>query len=149
MTDVFTPEKRSEVMGKIRSRDTKPEEMVRKWLFFNGFRYRKNVSNLPGKPDIVLPRYRTVVFVNGCFWHAHEGCRLFVVPKTRREWWLEKLGGNRARDERNMRLLREAGWNVVIVWECALKNKKQADITLGKLEELIKNNERTCTACNR
>lgn len=121
MADVHTPEQRSYNMSQIRSRNTKPEELVRKYLFSQGFRYRKNDSRLPGKPDIVLPKYKTAIFVNGCFWHGHEGCRYFVWPKSNAEFWKEKITGNIQRDKRNHHLLAEQGWRVIEVWECELK----------------------------
>lgn len=119
--DTLTPEQRRANMSKIRGSDTKPEEIVRKFLFAKGLRYRKNDRRLPGKPDIVLPRYKTVVFVNGCFWHWHKGCKDFYLPRTRREFWIAKLAGNVKRDELNYRALLDDGWNVLIVWECELK----------------------------
>lgn len=109
-------------MQQIRGKDTKPEIMLRKLLFKEGYRYRINDRKLPGKPDIVLNKYRTVIFVNGCFWHGHTNCRYFVIPKTRTEFWTEKINGNRERDLRNEEQLKSAGWNVIIVWECELKN---------------------------
>lgn len=121
MADVHTPQQRSFNMSQIRNKNTKPEEIVRKYLFSKGFRYRKNVSNLPGKPDIVLPKYKTVIFVNGCFWHKHEGCRYFVWPKNNAEFWKNKIEGNVARDMRNYTLLENQGWHIMIVWECELK----------------------------
>ena len=120
--DNRTPESRSRNMSRIPSKNTKPEETVRKYLFSQGFRYRKNVSNLPGKPDIVLPKYNTVVFVNGCFWHAHQGCKWFVPPKSNSEFWQKKFSYNMERDERNYNLLRELGWKVIIVWECEIRH---------------------------
>lgn len=122
MADVHTPEQRSYNMSRIRSKDTKPEELVRKFLFSQGFRYRKNDAKLPGKPDIVLPKYRTAIFINGCFWHGHEGCRYFVWPKNNAEFWKKKINENIHRDERNYTLLREQGWRVIEVWECELKS---------------------------
>lgn len=113
MADVHSPETRSYNMSRIRNKNTKPEELVRKYLFFKGFRYRKNDSRLPGKPDIVLPKYKTVIFVNGCFWHGHEGCKYFVWPKNNPEYWKEKIGGNIVRDKKNHRLLEEQGWRVI------------------------------------
>ena len=121
MADVHTPEQRSYNMSRIHSKNTKPEELVRKFLFSQGFRYRKNDARLPGKPDIVLPKYKTVVFVNGCFWHGHEGCRYFVWPKNNAEFWKEKITGNIQRDKLNHHLLAEQGWRVIEIWECALK----------------------------
>ena len=138
MADVFTPEKRSEVMSKIRSKNTRPEETVRKWLFNNGFRYRKNVAALPGKPDVVLPKYRAVIFVHGCFWHGHEGCKYFVVPKTRTEWWLAKIGRNREKDEESRAVLEAAGWRVFVVWECELRRKEDAINRLKTLASDLK-----------
>lgn len=124
MADIFTPEKRSEVMSRIRGRDTRPELIVRSMLHRLGYRFTvggpKNRS-LPGRPDLVLPKYGCVVFVHGCFWHGHEHCRYFRLPKSRTEWWTAKIEGNRARDARNERALRELGWHVVTVWECALR----------------------------
>ena len=108
-------------MSRIRSRDTKPEEIVRKHLFSQGFRYRKNDSSLPGKPDIVLPKYKTVIFVNGCFWHGHEGCRYFVWPKNNSDFWRTKITSNTERDKQNHIRLQELGWNVIVIWECSLK----------------------------
>lgn len=121
MADVHTPEIRSYNMSKIHNKDTKPEELVRKYLFSQGFRYRKNDSRLPGKPDIVLPKYKTAIFVNGCFWHGHKGCRYFVWPSNNAEFWKEKILKNIQRDERNRSLLLKQGWNVIEVWECELK----------------------------
>lgn len=109
-------------MSRIPSKNTKPEETVRKYLFSQGFRYRKNVSNLPGKPDIVLPKYKTVVFVNGCFWHGHAGCKYFVPPKTNTEFWNAKFKYNQERDARNYQKLRGLGWKVLIVWECEIRH---------------------------
>ena len=108
-------------MSQIRSKDTKPELLVRKFLHKNGFRYRLHVKNLPGKPDIVLPKYKTVIFVHGCFWHGHEGCKYYVVPKTRTEWWLEKIGKNTANDLKAKKSLITEGWKVLNIWECKLK----------------------------
>ena len=114
-------EVRSYNMSRIKSKDTKPEEIVRKYLFSKGFRYRKNDKRYPGCPDIVLPKYRTVVFINGCFWHCHKRCSDFVIPKSNQDYWLPKLEKNRKRDEKNYTALRNSGLNVLIVWECELK----------------------------
>ncbi|SDY43217.1 very short patch repair endonuclease [Eubacterium barkeri] len=119
--DVHTKKQRSYNMSRIRGKDTMPEEIVRKYLFSKGFRYRKNVRELPGKPDIVLPKYKTVIFVNGCFWHVHENCRYFKWPASNREFWHNKLTANQLRDQMNYRDLEQSGWHVVIVWECELK----------------------------
>lgn len=137
MADVHTPEQRSYNMSQIRSKNTKPEELVRKFLFSKGFRYRKNDARLPGKPDIVLPKYKTVIFVNGCFWHGHEGCRYFVWPKNNAEFWKAKISGNIQRDAQCVRLLKEQGWNVIVVWECELK-KANREATLIGLEARLK-----------
>ena len=120
MADVHSVAIRSYNMSRIRSRNTQPEEQVRKYLFSRGLRYRKNDSRYPGKPDMVFPKYRTIVFVNGCFWHKHIGCRYFVLPKTNTEFWERKLEGNRLRDERNAAQLCADGWKVIVVWECEL-----------------------------
>ena len=114
----------------------KPEELVRKYLFSQGFRYRKNDARLPGKPDIVLPKYKTVVFVNGCFWHGHEGCHYFVWPKNNAEFWKKKIGSNIERDAKNHALLAKLGWNVIVVWECELK-RSTAEETLNILVHCI------------
>ena len=113
-------EVRSRNMSRIRSTDNKPEEIVRKFLFAQGFRYRKNDKKLPGKPDIVLPKYRTVIFVNGCFWHKHD-CPRFVWPSSNQDYWRPKILGNVERDKKNADQLRSQGWNVIVVWECELK----------------------------
>lgn len=121
-------------MSRIKGKDTKPEEIVRKYLFSKGFRYRKNVAALSGKPDIVLPKYHTCIFVNGCFWHKHEGCRYFVWPKNNAEFWKEKITKNVERDKRNEAILRHSGWKVIIVWECQLKPALREE-TLRKLTD--------------
>ena len=139
--DNRTPESRSRNMSRIPSKNTKPEEMVRKYLFSQGFRYRKNVSNLPGKPDIVLPKYNTVVFVNGCFWHAHQGCKWFVPPKSNSDFWQKKFAYNIERDEKNYTQLRELGWKVIIVWECEIRHgdsQKALQSLKEKIEDVYK-----------
>lgn len=135
MADTHTKEVRSKNMAHIRSTNTKPEETTRKYLFSRGLRYRKNVRSLPGCPDIVLSKYKTVVFVNGCFWHMHD-CGRFVCPSTSREYWINKINRNVQRDEESRRLLFEQGWNVLIIWECQLK-KKVAEQNLSKLYDSI------------
>lgn len=137
MADVHSPEKRSYNMSRIHGKDTKPEELVRKYLFSKGFRYRKNDARFSGKPDIVLPKYKTVIFVNGCFWHGHKGCRYFVWPQNNSDFWKNKIGGNIERDEKNYKLLSEAGWRVIIVWECELK-RTAAENTLAALDRQIR-----------
>ncbi len=135
--DVHSKETRSYNMSRIKSSNTKPEEIVRKYLFSKGFRYRKNDKRLPGTPDIVLPKYKTVIFVNGCFWHGHEGCRFFVVPKTNTEFWVNKIEANKQRDSRKTNDLQSLGWKVIVVWECQLKSKKLND-TLCNIESKVK-----------
>lgn len=108
-------------MSRIRSTDTKPEVLVRKYLFAQGFRFRKNDRRYPGKPDIVLPKYRTVVFVHGCFWHHHVNCPYFAMPKSNVDFWKAKLEYNQNRDKTNFEKLRAAGWRVIVVWECEIK----------------------------
>ena len=122
-------------MSHIRSKNSKPEELVRKYLFSKGFRCRKNVKTLPGCPDIVLPKYKTVIFVNGCFWHKHD-CPRFVWPSTNEEYWRPKIMGNVERDKRNLAELQQLGWTVLTVWECELK-KKVIDATLEQLEKRL------------
>lgn len=125
MTDVHDKETRSYNMSRIRSKGTKPEILVRKYLFSKGFRYRLNVKNLPGTPDIVLAKYKTVIFIHGCFWHGHEDCKYFVIPKTRGEWWLQKIAHNKSLDVENLAKLMEKGWNVLAIFECELKKDKR------------------------
>lgn len=132
MADVLTPKQRSYNMSRIRNKDTKPEELVRKYLFSQGFRYRKNDARLPGKPDIVLPKYKTVIFVNGCFWHKHEGCKYFVWPKNNAEFWKEKIEKNVIRDQRSYKLLQQDGWKIIIIWDCQLRPSNREG-TLSKL----------------
>ena len=116
---------RSYNMSRIRSTNSKPEDIVRKYLFSKGLRYRKNVKTLPGKPDVVLKKYKTVIFVNGCFWHGHQGCKYFVMPKSNTEYWNKKITGNVERDKKVIVRLEELGWNVITVWECQLKKDKR------------------------
>jgi len=120
MPDILTPDQRHECMSHIRSRNTKPEVKLRKELFRLGYRYRLNVKGLDGRPDIVLAKYRTCIFVNGCFWHGHKGCPKFVLPKTNVEFWLAKIENNRERDLRDYTFLESRGWRVIVVWECEL-----------------------------
>lgn len=134
--DNHSKEVRSFNMSRIRSKNTKPEEIVRKFLFSSGFRYRKNDQRLPGCPDIVLKKYKAVLFVNGCFWHGHTGCRYFTWPKSNTEYWQHKIGGNIERDKQTYTSLRASGWNVIIIWECQLKKEKRDSTLLTLLEEL-------------
>lgn len=123
MVDVVDRETRSKMMANIRGRDTKPEMLVRRMLHGAGYRYRLHDRSMPGRPDIVLPKYRVTIFVHGCFWHRHGGCRFSTTPATRQEFWRDKFLSNVARDERNVKLLVASGWRVATVWECALKRK--------------------------
>lgn len=125
MADVFTPQKRSEIMAKVHSANTTPEIRVRKLLHSMGYRYRLNRHDLPGKPDIVLPKYKTVIFVHGCFWHGCPTCaRVKKRPKTNTDYWNKKLDRTLARDKENIAKLKELGWNVLIIWECETQKKK-------------------------
>jgi len=141
MADRLSKEERSELMSHIRSVNTKPEVALRRALWRRGFRYRLNVKSLPGSPDIVLPKHRTVVFVHGCFWHGHNGCKEFTVPKTNTEFWVKKVARNQERDQEVWRKLEANGWSVVIVWECELV-KAKFDGTVERVTgEIIENGE--------
>lgn len=133
--DIVSPEKRSRMMAGIRGKNTGPEMIVRKELFRRGFRYRLHAKQLPGKPDLVFPKYRTVIQVNGCFWHGHD-CSLFKWPKSNREFWKKKIGSNIERDRRNLGNLEKEGWRVITVWECALKNKNN-DETGKEIDRIV------------
>ncbi|MEL7221266.1 MAG: DNA mismatch endonuclease Vsr [Bacteroidota bacterium] len=140
MADVHDVKTRSYNMSQIRGKDTKPEILVRKLLFNHGFRYKLHDKTLPGKPDLVLPKYKTVLLINGCFWHGHEGCQYFVIPKTRTEWWRQKINNTKIKDDQNIKNLKNLGWKVKAVWECELKpNKREA--TLSSLLKEIKEDE--------
>ncbi|MCL2186839.1 MAG: very short patch repair endonuclease [Treponema sp.] len=134
MADNHSPSVRSYNMSRIRSNNTKPEEFVRKYLFSCGLRYLKNDKRYPGKPDIVFPKYQTIVFVNGCFWHWHKGCPGFVMPKSKLDYWKPKLKGNKKRDALHIAELEENGWHVITVWECELKK----DIYEKRMKQLYK-----------
>ena len=121
--DTLSPSQRSERMSRVRNKNTKPELLVRRLVHRLGFRYRLHAGSLPGKPDLVFPRKRSVIFVHGCFWHRHVGCALCRMPKSRLEFWKPKLEANRKRDSRNQRLLRKEGWRLLIVWECQLADE--------------------------
>lgn len=136
MADVHTPQQRSYNMSRIRGKDTRPEMKVRKFLFANGFRYRLHDKQLPGKPDLVLKKYQTAIFVHGCFWHGHEGCRYFKWPATRREWWEKKINRTREIDQQAILALQEQGWKVIVVWECELKTEPQARL-VRLIQEVI------------
>jgi DNA mismatch endonuclease (patch repair protein) len=132
MADVHNKATRSYNMSRIKGKDTKPEMLVRKYLHTNGLRYRLHNKILPGKPDLTLSKYRTVIFVNGCFWHGHKGCKYFVLPKTRTEWWQNKIEETIKRDNKKMKDLNERGWNSLVIWECELKPKK-INMTLNNI----------------
>ena len=137
MADVLTPQQRSFNMSRIRGKDTGIEVAVRKYLFSRGYRYRKNDARYPGKPDIVLPKYKTVIFIHGCFWHRHEGCRYATTPKTREEFWKEKFRKNIQNDRKHQEDLESAGWRVLIIWECELK-KNRFEETMRKVLLVLK-----------
>lgn len=134
--DIMSKEQRRHCMYSIKGRNTKPELLVRKFLFSRGFRYRLNHSKLPGKPDIVLRKYRTCIFVNGCFWHKHEGCKYFVVPKTRTDFWLNKINRNQERDKEVKKQLAKMGLHSITIWECELKPSNK-DKTLESLLDTL------------
>ena len=133
MTDVHNPETRSYNMSQIKGKNTKPEILVRKFLHAQGFRFRLHDKKLPGKPDIVLPKYNTVVQIHGCFWHGHEGCKYFVIPKTRKEWWTEKINKTKFKDSENEEKLQKLGWKIITIFECDLKSELK-EITLNNLQ---------------
>lgn len=124
MADVHTKKQRSFNMSRIKGKDTKPEMLVRKFLHANGFRYKLHDKKLPGKPDIVLPKYKTVIFVHGCFWHGHANCKYFKIAKTRTKWWLEKINKNKANDTKAIQALKKDAWKIIQIWECDLKPLK-------------------------
>jgi DNA mismatch endonuclease Vsr len=130
MADVHDKSTRSYNMSQIKGKNTKPEMIVRRFLHAQGFRYRLHDQRLPGKPDLVLPKYKTAIFIHGCYWHKHEGCRYFVVPKTRTEWWMNKINRNVINDLKAADALKRSGWNIYIIWECELKK--------GKIEQTLK-----------
>jgi DNA mismatch endonuclease, patch repair protein len=136
VADNHSEKVRSYNMSRIRSEGNRPEETVRKYLFSRKLRYRKNDRRYPGCPDIILPKYKTAIFVNGCFWHMHEGCSRAVLPKTNTEYWIPKLMGNRDRDKLYLSQLEKTGWKVIIVWECELKKDRVKD-RLNRLYEEI------------
>lgn len=137
MTDVMTPEQRSRCMAAVKGKDTKPEMIVRKYLFSRGLRFRVQVRKLPGNPDIVLPKYKTVIFVNGCFWHGHEDCKYFRLPKSNVDFWKEKIERNVARDARNESELKALSWRVIRVWECEIKMISGREAYLNRLYDRI------------
>jgi DNA mismatch endonuclease (patch repair protein) len=136
MADVHDQQTRSYNMSRIRSTDTKPELLVRKFLHARGFRYTLHDKKLPGKPDIVLPKYKTVIFIHGCFWHGHANCKYFVVPKTRTNWWRHKIATNKANDTKTVKALKKDGWIVITIWECRLKPAKLEQTLSSLLKKL-------------
>lgn len=141
MADRLTPIQRHQVMSHIRSTNTKPELILRHALWHRGFRYRINMSCLPGKPDMVLPKYKTILFIHGCFWHGHKYCKYYTIPKTNTDFWVAKVSRNRERDQEVWRKLEADGWSVVIVWECQLK-KANIDDTVARVSaEIVHNGE--------
>ena len=138
MADTVSKEKRSDIMSHVTGKETKPEIIVRKYLFARGLRYRKNVKRLPGTPDIVFPKYKTAVFVNGCFWHGHKGCKYSHLPSSNFEYWEKKIADNTERDERKKRELEGLGYRVLIIWQCQLKSNTKIE-TLEALYHNIVN----------
>jgi DNA mismatch endonuclease (patch repair protein) len=138
MADIYSSKKRSQIMSKISGKETKPEILIRKVLFAQGFRYRKNVKELPGKPDIVLPKYKTVIFIHGCFWHGHT-CKAGNLPATRREFWEKKITDTIKRDARNFEILQSKGWKIIVIWQCEIRNQNQRNKKLEVLSNKIMN----------
>ena len=136
--DKFSKEKRSDIMSRVRGKNTKPEETVRKYLFSHGFRYRKNDSRYPGKPDIVLPKFHTIVLVNGCFWHQHPGCESAALPATNSDYWRAKLQRDAGRDTNQIHQLEDMGWHVIALWECDISNRGKRDKRLSTLVNEIR-----------
>lgn len=139
MTDVHDKKTRSFNMSQVRSKDTKPEMIVRRALFANGFRFRVHDGKLTGKPDIALKKYKTVIFIHGCFWHGHEACKCFVVPKTRTDWWINKINVNKKRDAENFDELKKLGWNIILIWECKLQSNNRKESLSTLIKEISKN----------
>lgn len=137
MTDVHNKETRSYNMSQIKGKDTKPELLVRKFLHAHGFRYRLHDKKLPGKPDIVMPKYKLVIDIRGCFWHGHDNCRYFVIPKTKTDWWIDKIKKTKSKDFENEVKLQELGWKTIIIFECDLKPRVR-NATLNNLLTIIK-----------
>lgn len=133
MADIFSKAKRSEIMSKISGKETKPEILVRKFLFSQGFRYRKNDRKLPGKPDIVLPRYKTGIFVHGCFWHGHLNCKKSALPQTNHEFWKNKIQKNIERDKSKQKELKKLGWQIITVWQCQIKSRELFEKTMRRI----------------
>jgi DNA mismatch endonuclease (patch repair protein) len=143
LVDIVSPAVRSRIMGKIAGRNTIPERAVRTFLHAHGFRFRLHAAGLPGRPDLILPRYKVAIFVNGCFWHQHSGCPDAAVPKSNRTFWRKKLSGNVARDKRCVAALLADGWRVALVWECAVRRASSYPIALDALVRWISGRRRT------
>jgi len=143
MTDIYSKKKRSEIMSKISGKETKPEIIIRKYLFAQRFRYRKNDKRFPGKPDVVLPKYKTAIFVHGCFWHGHKNCKYSNLPVTNTVFWKNKISENIKRDKENIKKLKNIGWQVIVLWQCKLRNRKSREQALNnltiKLNKLLDN----------
>jgi DNA mismatch endonuclease (patch repair protein) len=137
VTDIHDVKTRSFNMSRIRSTDTAPEIIVRKFLFSKGLRFRLHCKELPGKPDIVLPKYKAIVLVNGCFWHGHKNCSNFIIPQTRKEWWANKIMKTRERDKKNTRGLKKLGWHVHVVWECDLRKKNRTNRLVDLFQKIL------------
>lgn len=137
MVDIYSRKIRSLIMASISGQETKPETLTRSYLFKQGFRFRKNVKSLPGKPDIVLPKYRTIIFVNGCFWHGHRGCKASALPETRKEFWTNKINVNIDRDKSAIKALKKSGWKVIIIWQCEIKNVAKRERRFEKMRKEI------------
>jgi len=135
----LSQQQRHDIMASIHAKGTKPELLVRRWLWNHGYRYRLNVKSVPGSPDIVMRKYRTAIFVNGCFWHGHEGCNKYSSPKTNTDFWIAKVTRNRERDQRNYKDLHDAGWHVIVIWECQLK-KSNIEATMHGVEHVLSRN---------
>ena len=143
MVDTMTPEQRSRCMSAVKGKDTKPEMIVRKYLFSKGLRYRLHVRSLPGKPDLVLQKYKTVIFINGCFWHGHEGCKYYRMPKSNTKFWESKITNNKKRDVQNEKELKELGWRVIRIWECEIRRVQDRKHSLESLyNQIVKKSPR-------
>ena len=138
MADVHDPFTRSYNMSRIRATNTKPEMLVRHFLHAQGFRYKLHDKKLPGKPDIVLPKYKTVIFIHGCFWHGHNNCKYYVVPKTRTDWGLNKIARNQANDIKAIKALKKEGWKIITLWECKLKPEKMDKTLVSLMRKILR-----------
>lgn len=137
MSDIFNKEKRSKIMGLVKGKNTKPEIALRRELHLRGFRFRIHDRRLPGNPDIKLTKYKTVIFINGCFWHAHSNCKYYTIPKTNHEFWVDKIRTNINRDFKNYAALEKSGWNVLVIWTCSLKKKYLNETIQNVLQKII------------